>query len=304
MNEAEQKIQIAARKRVGTCCIFCTAQSNASKSVEHIIPESLGNTRHVLAKGAVCDTCNNYFARKLEQPVLSHRSIRNLRARNGLRSKAGKLTPLLATHLSSGFDVAISREANGDINIRAERGKNSSEIQKHLDQDNELGLHAFAVNLEVDPPQREMSRLLAKMAIERCFSDLERANKNSDYVIFDRYFHNMRRWARYGDNFSHWPYHQRTIFPQDTQMLHPTTNEWVKVGIGQGLFHTPSPETYYSIVLYGTEFVINVGGPNIEGLEGWLTQNDNVSPYLWFSRLKVSIEHSNGEPRARLVSTK
>src|ERR1700740_3037953 len=120
-------------------CIFCTAPSSTSRSVEHIIPESLGNTRHVLPKGAVCDTCNNYFARKVEQPVLSHRSIRNLRAWNGLRSKGGKQTPLLATHLSSGFDVAISREANGDINVRAEKGKASSAIKKHLDQDEELG---------------------------------------------------------------------------------------------------------------------------------------------------------------------
>jgi hypothetical protein len=143
-------------------CIFCTVPSGASISVEHIIPESLGNTRHVLPKGAVCDTCNNYFARKVEQPVLSHRSVRNLRAWNGLRSKGGKQTPFLATHLSSGFDVAIFWETNGDMNIRAEKGRTSGKIKKCLDQDAELGLHAFAVNLELDPPQREMSRLLAK----------------------------------------------------------------------------------------------------------------------------------------------
>jgi hypothetical protein len=284
-------------------CIFCTSPSSASRSVEHIIPESLGNTRHVLPKGAVCDTCNNYFARKVEHPVLSHRSIRNLRAWNGLRTKGGKQTPLLATHLSSGFDVAISREANGDINVKAEKGKTSSEIKWHLDQDEEFGLHAFAVNFDIDPPQREMSRLLAKVAVERCFCDFQRANKSSDQLIFDRYFDNIRRWARYGDNFPHWPYHQRTIYPQETQMRHPVTDEWVKAGIGQGLFHTPSPETYYSVVLYGTEFVINVGGPNIEGFERWLTQNDNASPHLRFNRLKVSIAFNDAEPRARLIST-
>jgi len=284
-------------------CIFCIAQSNTSKSVEHIVPESLGNTRHILPRGAVCDTCNNYFARKVEKPVLSHRSIRNLRAWNGLRSKGGKQTPLLATQLSSGFDVAISREANGDVYVRAEKGKTSSEIKTHLDQDDELGLHAFAVNLEIDPPQREMSRLLAKMALERCFSDFERANKDSDKLIFDRYFDNIRRWARYGDNFSRWPYHQRTIYPQDAQMLHPTTNEWIKAGIGQGLVHTPSPETYLSILLYGTEFILNLGGPNIEGFERWLTQNDNASPHLKLTQLKVSIAFNNGEPLARLVNT-
>jgi hypothetical protein len=51
-------------------CIFCKNDSSNSKSVEHIIPESLGNTTRTLPKGVVCDTCNNYFARKVEKPFL------------------------------------------------------------------------------------------------------------------------------------------------------------------------------------------------------------------------------------------
>ncbi|RHJ93598.1 MULTISPECIES: HNH endonuclease [Bacteroidales] len=52
-------------------CIFCTQNSENSKSVEHIIPESLGNKLTVLSKGIVCDECNNYFARKIEGEMLS-----------------------------------------------------------------------------------------------------------------------------------------------------------------------------------------------------------------------------------------
>jgi hypothetical protein len=162
------------------------------------------------------------------------------------------------------------------------------------------GIKAFAVNLEVDPPQREMSRLLAKIALERCFNDFLKANQISTDMIFDPYFDNIRRWARNGDNFPTWPFHQRTIYPQETLMRHPETNEWVKAGIGQGLFHTPSPETYYSISLYGIEFVINVGGPNIEGLERWLLQNNQTSPYLMFSGLRLVVDVDEGEVRHRL----
>jgi hypothetical protein len=118
-------------------CIFCRCQSDDAKSVEHIIPVSLGNTRHVLPRGSVCDSCNNYFARKVEHPVLSHRSFRNLRAWNGIRSKEGKSPWLLATHLSSGFEVAILKEKNGDIHLRAEKGKTSDEVLKHLNDDEE-----------------------------------------------------------------------------------------------------------------------------------------------------------------------
>ena len=51
-------------------CVFCKADSSQSRSVEHIIPESLGNTAHTLPRCVVCDQCNGYFARKIEKPVL------------------------------------------------------------------------------------------------------------------------------------------------------------------------------------------------------------------------------------------
>ncbi len=51
-------------------CIFCKRDSTGSCSVEHIIPESLGNEEHVLPPGVVCGACNNYFASSIEQAVL------------------------------------------------------------------------------------------------------------------------------------------------------------------------------------------------------------------------------------------
>ena len=48
-------------------CIFCHKDSSPSKSIEHLIPESLGNKHHVLPTGYVCDECNHYFAIKIEK---------------------------------------------------------------------------------------------------------------------------------------------------------------------------------------------------------------------------------------------
>ncbi|QAS81262.1 hypothetical protein CO657_22920 (plasmid) [Rhizobium acidisoli] len=58
-------------------CIFCRKSHVAFRSVEHIIPESLGNLsgRHLLPKGIVCDPCNNYFSHSVEAPILSHISF-------------------------------------------------------------------------------------------------------------------------------------------------------------------------------------------------------------------------------------
>jgi hypothetical protein len=44
--------------------IFCKQDSTGAQGVEHLIPESLGNTKSVLLRGTVCDRCNNSFAGK------------------------------------------------------------------------------------------------------------------------------------------------------------------------------------------------------------------------------------------------
>lgn len=68
-------------------CLFCKENSTNSKSVEHIIPESLGNKEHILPKGIVCDKCNQYFAIKIEKPLLEKPYFKNARSRNTVESK-------------------------------------------------------------------------------------------------------------------------------------------------------------------------------------------------------------------------
>ena len=72
-------------------CLFCKQNSSDSKSVEHIIPESLGNTASILPKGIVCDKCNNYFSRKIEQPFLESIDIKTLRFRQAIPNKRGRV---------------------------------------------------------------------------------------------------------------------------------------------------------------------------------------------------------------------
>lgn len=72
-------------------CIFCKVESGNALSVEHIIPESLGNTEHILARGMVCDGCNQYFARKVERPLLESGMFRLIRADRQVMSKRGKI---------------------------------------------------------------------------------------------------------------------------------------------------------------------------------------------------------------------
>ncbi len=75
-------------------CIFCKTHSDTSISIEHIIPESLGNKDHILPKGIVCDKCNNYFAREVEKPILESPMFRFLRRNMAIPNKRGKLPSL------------------------------------------------------------------------------------------------------------------------------------------------------------------------------------------------------------------
>lgn len=71
-------------------CIFCKQNSSTSTSVEHIVPESMGNKQHILPVGMVCDKCNQYFALKIEKKVLETEFFTNIRFRNGIESKKKK----------------------------------------------------------------------------------------------------------------------------------------------------------------------------------------------------------------------
>lgn len=68
-------------------CLFC--ESSGPFTLEHIIPESLGNDELFL-EDEVCGACNNYFA-KIEEFVLQKTVFGFWRTFLGIRSKKGRL---------------------------------------------------------------------------------------------------------------------------------------------------------------------------------------------------------------------
>jgi hypothetical protein len=71
-------------------CLFCKQDSSRSRSVEHIIPESLGNDDLVLPRGVVCDACNQYFGSKIESTVLQKAPFGVERVMQAVATKRGK----------------------------------------------------------------------------------------------------------------------------------------------------------------------------------------------------------------------
>lgn len=72
-------------------CYFCESDENSFQTIEHILPESLGNKELILKKGIVCDKCNNYFARKIEKPFMDMEPIMLQRFLNQAENKKGRV---------------------------------------------------------------------------------------------------------------------------------------------------------------------------------------------------------------------
>jgi HNH endonuclease len=266
-----------------SACIFCHSVAGPFKSVEHIVPESLGNfsDRHVLPTGAVCDQCNNYFASSVEGIVLDHTSFRNLRAKYRVPSKKGRF-PYVRGHARN-TDIEVGMRLNEETQrleffAIKESQKADFERLKRLDA-LYVRPNVLVFPMTVDPPEKEMSRFLAKMAFEslyRRFALVEGPDIAREMVSSDHY-DNIRCWARYGHNFRKWPYHYRAYFPEETLMEHPETKKWVQFGFGHDLLVTDHPETYFVFSYYGHEFTINLGGPSTKGYDVWLGKNNHVS---------------------------
>jgi hypothetical protein len=68
-------------------CLFC-AKDGPCSTVEHIVPESLGNKSLILT-GMVCDACQAYLGKEVEKYVLGRSPIGAWRVFAGIETKSG-----------------------------------------------------------------------------------------------------------------------------------------------------------------------------------------------------------------------
>jgi hypothetical protein len=140
--------------------------------------------------------------------------------------------------------------------------------------------NGFIFTVDMDPPKREMSRFLCKMALETVAELFTHNEGGTETMVDESYFDNIRTYTRYGNNFTEWPFSQRRIYPETTLMRHPETHKWVPAGFGCTVFATKRLETLFVFCLYGIKFVLNVGGPSIRGYEEWLEDHRYISPMV------------------------
>lgn len=250
-------------------CIFCKIDSNGSSSVEHIIPESLGNLSHILPPGVVCDKCNNYFAIKVEKPFLETEAIRQLRFYQNLLSKRGRL-PKMDGILLPGFPAILRKFPKSAFEGYLELEPNAI---RHLMSS--VGGKVILPQAS-EPPRRLVSRFLAKVAVEAMAARLFHNSEWQDSFTDESQLDGIRNHARRGET-PDWPFHVCHIYEMDAKRIEPS-GRVIQVVHEYDILKTDWDEWFFVLALFGVELVINYGGPEIDGYKRWLNENGDRSP--------------------------
>lgn len=153
-------------------CLFC--KSTGPFSVEHIIPESLGNDE-LLLKNEVCASCNNYFS-KIEGYVLQKTPFAFWRTYLRIRSKKGQLPSVNFSQPDRDKGVLPSRHPRHADNVGMSAHEDGF---MSLDVDNEEIIKSLVSESTQDlkfvmTPKmlHELGRFLCKVGVELlCLSD-------------------------------------------------------------------------------------------------------------------------------------
>jgi len=253
-------------------CIFCKKLSDNSKSVEHILPESLGNKEHILPKGIVCDRCNNYFGCKIEGPILATLYFSHLRSRNRIPNKKGIAPSVLANMFGTHFEVTLRYEDDKSMSIGTRFEKDESLFINHI-LSNNGGRMLVPIPSPVD--KKLLSRFLAKIALEILTQRIFHIEGWEMEVVDNSALDAIRNYARVGNTTALWEISERRILPENAIFK---GESYYEILYEYTLLYTLKKEIYAVICIFGIEYAINLGGPEITGYQQWLNENNQRSP--------------------------
>ena len=259
-------------------CLFCKQNTDNSKSIEHIIPESLGNKEHILPRGILCDKCNQYFANKIEKPLLDQPYFKSLRHRARIESKKGRVPVENAMIISPEIIEAeiIYDKYEGNIIALKDSSKFHSVFVKP--KSGSKGTMIIPMYDKPEDNNKLLSRFLAKVAVEALLYLFINEKGWIDEIVNKPDLDKIKMYARYGQGSNFWNYHQRRIYSEETRFNHPKVEmKDYEILHEFKILVTEESHYYFVIAIMGIEYTIGYGGPDIDGYLDWLNKNDNKS---------------------------
>jgi len=255
-------------------CIFCKSATTSFTSVEHIVPESLGNTEHVLPLGIVCDHCNNYFARKVEQPILGSEYFSHARHRNGVASKRRRIPEIKAITFPQGIPIDLGVDRDGSRYVASRHVRDHDRFCRMFYMRERFS----AIFPVAEPPDRRLfARFLIAIGMKAAALRMLQVPGGIHVdLVHNRCFDEARGFARYGTGPRDWPYHELRLYAEDHVFTDETDGTPYHVSHAYTLLYTG--ELYFVIALFGIQYTINLGGPELDGFYRWLGENGHQSP--------------------------
>jgi len=234
------------------------------------VPESFGNTEHVLEPGVVCDGCNNYLAREVEKPILDSLYFRERRFSAAVPNKRGHVVPLDGFHLKSGTRIQVYADTGAGICVGAHPDADEARLIKAL-LGQSRGTLIFPI--ATPPEERVLARFVGKVGLEALASRLIQAGESHEELVDKPALDELRNFVRRGSGPRQWPVARRQLYSPDTifsdgpehyELLHEYELLLRPIDKVNNLY-----ACYISLVLFGEEFVLNMGGPVLDGFEAW-----------------------------------
>jgi HNH endonuclease len=257
-------------------CIFCKEPSDTCTSVEHVVPESLGNKTHVLPPGVVCDSCNNYFAGKVEQLVLESEYFKALRFADSIPSKKGKY-PGIDGIVYPDAPVQLSRDRTGLPHLPLSGDIPSALRAVNYLSDPNGGRILFPANDPALPDEKIFSRFMAKVGLEALALRFLPHPGGHEYVVNETQLDPVRNYARRGSMIETWPISVRRIY-SGNHAFRGRDERWEQVLFEFDFLYTDSQELYFVLAVMGLQFVLNMGGAELEGYHEWCAASPGKSP--------------------------
>ncbi|ETZ19149.1 hypothetical protein N824_10425 [Pedobacter sp. V48] len=232
----------------------------------------MGNKGYVLAKGIVCDQCNNYFAIKIEKPVLENEFFNSLRFRNSIPNKKNKHPKGSVIIPQTNFVAEISVDKDDDESLHVVLNDESFALML---EGNIKEIHLLAGEFPKNDPN--VSRLMAKMGLEMMAHRLMGHAEGLGYLIDEVQLDPIREYARYNHKRENWVYHSRKIYEENEQFIQENGAVLDKV-FECDFLSTKFNEMYFVLAYKGIELVLNMAGSSLEGYIKWLEENNNLSP--------------------------
>ncbi len=106
---------------------------------------------------------------------------------------------------------------------------------------------------------------------------LRNAPEMLDAFVQDDQIDILRNYARCGKQGLEWPYSEQRIYPADFSFPISDGSSY-QVLHEFDFLYTEQGEMYFVLAILGTEYAINMAGPDFEGYIQWLAAHDGISP--------------------------